>query len=852
MLRSTCFRHCSAPSSSVAIKSLPAWTLQYPSIILASKDREISKPLNIGTNFVSSIHTSRITRPPSFRVNPRQIQDARRRKLEREQESRQKLASVLNLSQAASQTPQIKSVEDLKKILPNLPYDERVKITSLINEYGDKLNECFTNITEISNEDEIALNKKENKSPPISEYQAAVNIIDEMVEEIIELEESGSPTPELVYKKLWKNVHIFSKMVRGSNDEPPLELLVVLFQIAKNQAIAKVRTRSIREVGDILYKLQLVRLDPYNEVDYLNSLVSSRRVNDALKIWKSRRSKKDVENSIWWLEVGTCLFQEANDFSSAEELASELIQKHDYVPPKVISRFIKCYTDMSKLEDAWRWSEYLVSQVKKAGKFGEVVELSGNLEPEDAEIMFNQKTIPTENDVIDALDMIVRIPNTNYSLKMIEAAKSVGADIPTYTLLKTIRTISRNISFLDTESALKTLANLRRSQGNPDSVLIVGDNIIDQVAYMLLYDNPELQTSKTFYQEWIYGLVSLGKIDRLYEVLKDMNEKKVQPTQLAAQYIMKILLSNNLLPVALELLDRMENADKQANNESRLPVPSPIHYSIFIQYAARRRNSPLIIDILERIRIAGIRYEESIYLALFNYFYRTKQFSEFLKLLSIPISDKYQHFTSVGYGTIWRVLRDYFMSNPKDIANFTTLPPIRFDDENPIINLAVQTNYNPNQAISAELGLKTLVMKMLQSGTFVPSLQVYESVLQTFLITGNNVAFFALLEFISKHNKIQFDTVFALKLTKLAEKMGKISQGDSHLIRTQVSSLVLSATSVQSKAINNIIQSRTSQNKLECVPFDALKNSTSLALNFNYQHHRDQIEELMAEFTTPL
>lgn len=92
--------------------------------------------------------------------------------------------------------------------------------------------------------------------------------------------------------------------------------------------------------------------------------------------------------------MGSCLYQEVYDLGNAEKLAAELIEKYDYVPPKVVSRFIKAYSETGKPEDAWRWCEYMMNKVKEAGHLGEEVNLTGDMEPEEAEIVFNQKRYP--------------------------------------------------------------------------------------------------------------------------------------------------------------------------------------------------------------------------------------------------------------------------------------------------------------------------------------------------------------------------------------------------------------------------------------------------------------------------
>lgn len=803
-------------------------------------------------------HSSRTKKAVPSRHDLKEFLEAKKRKLKREKLGREKLASILNLQPKHENTHhELRTVDDLKRMLPNMPYEDQAKVAALIEEYGDKLNDCFKNFTDLANQAEsensdVATEEQQS----ISKYGAAIELIQGMVEEIVMLEqESEGLVKSSTYANLWKNVQLFSQMERDPRVDPPLELLVILFQLAKNQKGSNIRTKSIRLVGDVLYNLKLVRLDPYNEVDYLNSLVDARRINDALKIWKSRLNKKDVENSIWWVEVGTCLYQEVYDFENAEKLALELIQKHDYVPPKVVSRFIKLYSESGKLKETWKWCDYMMSNVEENGHVGEELDITGDMEPEEAEIVFNQKTVPTEKDIIDLLNIVIKLPKPAHSLQMIERVNKIGIRIPSNILIKTLRTIAKNCNIDDTEQTLSLISALRKVVSKEKlQNIVVGDNILDQVAYLLLESNPELQSNKRFYQEWIYGLVMIKSVNRIYEVLGDMSKNNIQPTQLTIQYLIKSLLNNNRLTEALELLEKMENRETYSQYELTLPHPSPIHYSALLQFAARRRNEDLIIKILEKANIYLKNYDESMYLALFHYFYRTKNFTSFCMLLSVPLQDKFQTFSSEGYKVIWTIIRDYFRTYPKSIPDFTFFPPLAQEEHSPLLQLAISKNFNPTETIDPSIGpLKFLIFKMLKSASFVPSLDVYERVLQTLLLSHDHISFFALLRFISENNKIPFDPAFAIRLTKLAEKMGKIIRSNSSNMASPrpptIPPVLFSSTSVQSVAINNIL---SQSYNTSTIPFEVLVESLSMALGFKYKFHSNFIDNAVKEFTTPL
>lgn len=151
---------------------------------------------------------------------------------------REKLISILNLEPKAKDIQhEINSVEDLKKILPNMPYDQQVKVGALIEEYGDSLNGCFKNVTELTNQQNNTLEQDLTENQPkISEYGAAIELIQGMAEEIIMLENEGEGlVKDSTYVNLWQNIKLFSQMEHDPEIDPPLELLVILFQLAKTK-----------------------------------------------------------------------------------------------------------------------------------------------------------------------------------------------------------------------------------------------------------------------------------------------------------------------------------------------------------------------------------------------------------------------------------------------------------------------------------------------------------------------------------------------------------------------------------------------------------------------------------------
>lgn len=798
-------------------------------------------------SFIETIptNTESIKSHPIPRHSNATIRQTLRRKIERDKKSEEQLAKILKVPTEAESTPQeIKTVDDLKKMLPGMPPEDRQRVTELIQEYGDKLNDFLSQpLSDELNETPEKFNDNETADSSLepTEYATAIDILQRMTEEIIEEEQDEhSEVEQSAYNDLWKNVRIFGQMKPDPRVDPPFELLVVLFQLAKNQKDTDIRNRSLKTVGDILYGFKLVRLDPYNEVDYLNALVISRKIPEAIKIWDSRRSKKDVENSIWWLEVGACLYLENHDLASAEKIATELMKNFDYVPPKVSLKFIMEYVRMGKVDDCWRWCRYLIKQTEEAGGPGKPLVISGNLDTEEAAVLFNKKCTPTKDELLRALDFIVSSSNTGYSLQMLKKVQEFGIKIHQNLILNILKTAAKRINLLNNQPTLQLLSEVRRGQekSRPKSSggnFYLGDNLWDQIVHRILIENPELQRNRNLYQIWIYGLANMGRINRAYDVLNLMIEKNLQPTTTALHSIIKILLSKKLVTHALTILEKMENPE---NTELKTKFPSPlsIHYALFIQYGARRSNQSFVDSILERMAKYNVHYDESVLLALFHYYYRSRNFTKFFELLNQYLDIR--QFSTEGYIVIWKIIRDYYRTFPVTYST-TNISPV------------TQENTNLTATDSMVPDLRSLLLKMIHSPEFIPLAKVYEPVVQTFLIVHDHAVVFAVLKFMSEHNNIPLDPSFCFKLTKLAQKMGDILKRNARLRPSSIQNYLLSSS--QNQIINTIAAAdRIAKNETQPqsinIPLDTLLEALCLNLHCSLSDYKNEIDDQTNQF----
>lgn len=162
--------------------------------------------------------------------------------------------------------------------------------------------------------------------------------------------------------EFWNMCKLFCKQVDAKEH---VSTLASLFQAAKNMKNNKLKTEFIHLIGRTLYAPRIIRLDPVNEVEYLDALCMNRRVYTALKLWKSRLGRPDVEPFKWyWLEVGVLYYLQANLYLPAARLAAQIPAKHNYMPPRVLTGLIsfQCLSKFPNLRAIEALVEKLTSE----------------------------------------------------------------------------------------------------------------------------------------------------------------------------------------------------------------------------------------------------------------------------------------------------------------------------------------------------------------------------------------------------------------------------------------------------------------------------------------------------------
>lgn len=629
--------------------------------------------------------------------------------------------------------PRSKISRSLKK--PNIQLS---KSQELMNRIPDEEKNRVRRVLEsngINDDVEKYLVPNENikTNDEMDDYQRAVGLLGMICQEIMESQDRSLEKKRL--QEIWASVEAFRKVPITQGIDPPLQELVVLFQVAKDEKNAK----HIKLVGDLLYRYQLVRLDPFNEVSYLTALSKTKSIGRAIDIWKSRLSKDDVKNSVWWYEVGICLLQDAHLLIKAESLALRMKEKFSYVSPKVCLRFVKRYLDISKTEKAWEWYQYMLDQVKANG-FGDPEYIQGDLTPEEAALLFNKKIQPSQSDMLTTLVVFIKEVKLFHSVQVIKDLQQFKVDIPVNVILSALRIFSKNISKVSDEHikqffSLTTQFEIKEAK----------DLLMTTVLQDLAKANPKLLDTPEFYEIWIATLANLNEIDIAFKVFKSMLDRNISPSLMVVHTLLKSLLSRNKLHFAFKFLETLEGKEYSQEN-IKFPKPTAIHYALFIQYGARRNKRAFVETILKRMENLNVKHDQTSYMALIYFRYRSRDFNGIFEILNTPG----MQYSQESYNAIWSMISDFYRSG------YATPASIKSDNQ---------------QSQLINLDLDGLFLKMLKTSAFKPSLESYAKAASAMIRANKIPSALAVTQYASEINGLQLNGRYGYELHTAAKKL---------------------------------------------------------------------------------
>lgn len=199
-----------------------------------------------------------------------------------------------------------------------------------------------------------AKNKGESNNQLFGEKVSNEEFLAGMIEQSL----ISAENPSDLDLPFWNSVKTLARTALKSKDPQYIELFVNIFEAAKLIEDPSERIKYLYAAGRYIYRLKQVRMDPINEVEFLDSLVAYNRPFAALKLWRSRVGREDLaELDAYWHEVGTLYHLEAGLLKQANSMAL----KNDNPSLKVATYLLDAWSrQLSRNVDAENAQKYII------------------------------------------------------------------------------------------------------------------------------------------------------------------------------------------------------------------------------------------------------------------------------------------------------------------------------------------------------------------------------------------------------------------------------------------------------------------------------------------------------------
>lgn len=196
---------------------------------------------------------------------------------------------------------------------------------------------------------------------------------EEFLAGVIEQSLVSAESPSDLDLPFWNSVKTLARTALKEKDPQYIELFVVIFEAAKLIKDPSERIKCLYTAGKYIYRLKQVRMDPINEVEFLDSLVAHNRPFAALKLWRSRLGREDLADlDDYWHEVGTLYHLEAGLLNQANTMAVNSEHASLKVATYLVdawSRQLKRKIDVEKAKHyILYWTDVILSSKEKDDK----------------------------------------------------------------------------------------------------------------------------------------------------------------------------------------------------------------------------------------------------------------------------------------------------------------------------------------------------------------------------------------------------------------------------------------------------------------------------------------------------
>lgn len=432
------------------------------------------------------------------------------------------------------------------------------------------------------------------------------------------------------------------------------EEYVAFFNLAKLGTVVD-QARDMKTVCDLFYPLNIFRVDPYNEMEYLQLLLDQDQAQKALKYQQARLAHKnqDVKDLRWFHEFGVAVLLSLGRMKDANFEAGKIISQFGWLESNLLVHLCKTATDAETME---KWSQQILRQMEDKDAiltrdpavslgnltFTNIITKPGGVKrpfcesEEELEALLSAKTVSVAH-----LTELIKIHITK-GLNIRKFIKEPG--------VKRLLTSDADIGLiLASEAAVvakETVSNTKSKPGvESDAVVKLFDILADQC--------PSLLSSPLFYTHWLNVLTQLKK-KRVGHVIELMEANGVERD------------SSHLVAMATNYLKH--DYEKAFG---LLETETPAIWGVFLRHYARSQDDEKFNEILDKFLSKKRKPSPSTISAVINYYHKQKNYGSLWKQFNHVTLNKYSPndhlrtaaiFSPPLYKLLWKILTDYYRS----------------------------------------------------------------------------------------------------------------------------------------------------------------------------------------------
>lgn len=441
------------------------------------------------------------------------------------------------------------------------------------------------------------------------------------------------------------------------------EEYVAFFNLAKLGVVAD-QARDMKTVCDLFYPLGKFRVDPYNEMEYLQLLLDADQAQRALLYWTARvnHRSQDVQRLRWYHEFGVAALLSLGRIKQAQQEASRIVRDFGWLDSNLVLHLCKTSPDSETMD---RWSAQLTAQMSSSSAV-----LSRDPHVSLGNLTFtNIITKPggpprpfCESEEQLERHLSARTVSVAHLAELARLYIVRGRDVrglvkdPGVKRLMTNEDIGMMLATEASVVAKESHRAGRQSRGSADR----GSDAPLQLFELIAVECPQLLSSADFYAAWLNVLTYFDKraVERVLALMQEHGVELEAPHQVAlAAYYLKHDPER-----AQELLE----ADKAAV------------WGAFLRHYARAQEHELFAATLERFLARKRKPSPSTVAAVINYFHKQKDFGGLWRSFNRVILNKYSPsdhlrtaavFSQSLYRLLWKVLEDYYRAEGDSAVN---------------------------------------------------------------------------------------------------------------------------------------------------------------------------------------